>query len=105
MNMVELGIIDHVLNESISLAVGPCSVWLSKAQISVRYYFNRDNNNFSPMKSPLLLDPPLVFVPSAGFPISKPDLLSWMDRGDEPWVPDLQASEGTEIPRDASPGN
>lgn len=47
---------------------------------------------------------PFLFISSAGFPLSKPDLLSWMDRGEDLWVPELQESEGREILKEASPG-
>lgn len=46
---------------------------------------------------------PFLFISSAGFPLSKPDLLSWMDRGEDLWVPDLQ-DDSREILKDASPG-
>lgn len=46
----------------------------------------------------------LTFFSSPGFPLSKPDLLSWMDHGEDPWVPDIQVPKGKEIPSDASPG-
>nr|XP_042702399.1 zinc finger protein 135-like isoform X4 [Chrysemys picta bellii] len=44
-------------------------------------------------------------VTSLGFPIPKPDLIARLERGEEPWISELQACEEREIPRGTRTGD
>ncbi|XP_019360076.1 PREDICTED: zinc finger protein 501-like isoform X2 [Gavialis gangeticus] len=44
-------------------------------------------------------------VASLGFPIPKPEVISQLEQGKDPWIPGLQGSEGRKIPGVINPGD
>ncbi|XP_050777438.1 uncharacterized protein LOC127033542 [Gopherus flavomarginatus] len=74
-------------------------------------YYNYLENLFTdlPKKSSTVSDPRLERQPhedaAERLPISKPDLIAWLEAGEDPWVPNLQASKQISITRGTSTGD